>query len=355
MDFVTGLPEVDDFDAILVTVDHLTKMRHFSPCRTDCTAEDLAELFLRDVFRLHGLPEITISDRGTQFASRFWTRICQRLQINRKMSTAYHPETDGQTERANAVMEQYLRAYVSYQQDNWIRFLPLAEFAANNAVSESTSVSPFFANGGFHPRVTDTLDQEAHSPEARTANEKADQLHQIREHVRLELVYAQDRHESTANAHRLPAPSYEVGDEVWLRSRHIRTDRPSRKLDWKRLGRFKVSARISPYAYRLDLPASMRIHPVFHVSLLEPARDDPLPGQIQPPPPPVVVEGEDEYEVEEVLDARIRRGVLQYLIKWTGYDRPDWEPAKQVNGLAAIDEFHRRYPDKPEPLPEDDG
>jgi transposase InsO family protein len=114
MDFVTGLPDCEGFDAILVVVDRLTKMRHFSACRTDCSAEDLADLFLRDIFRLHELPEVMVSDRGPQFASRFWARICTCLDVDQRMSTAFHPQTGGQTEIFNSAMEQYLRSYVSY-------------------------------------------------------------------------------------------------------------------------------------------------------------------------------------------------------------------------------------------------
>jgi transposase InsO family protein len=135
MDFVTGLPDCEGFDAILVVVDRLTKMRHFSACRTDCSAEDLADLFLRHIFRLHGLPEVMVSDRGPQFDSRLWARICTCLEVDRRMSTAFHPRNDGQTEIFNSAMEQYLRSYVSNQQDDLVGFLPMAEFAANNSAS----------------------------------------------------------------------------------------------------------------------------------------------------------------------------------------------------------------------------
>ena len=119
MDFVTGLPWSDGNDAIWVVVDRLTKMRHFVPCRTTTSAPDLANLFLHHVWKLHGLPNDIISDRGPQFASNFWRQLCSRLGISPRLSTAFHPETDGQTERANQTMEQYLRTFVSHQQDDW--------------------------------------------------------------------------------------------------------------------------------------------------------------------------------------------------------------------------------------------
>ena len=120
------------------------------------------------------------------------------------------------------------------------------------------------------------------------------------------------------------------------------------------MGPYKIVKVVSPYAYEIDFPATVKYHRVQHVSLLDPVENDPLLGQHNPPPPPVVVDGEEEWHVEEILDARIRRRRLEYLVKWTGYDQPDWEPATNVNKLQAVDDFHRRYPEKPGPLPDDD-
>lgn len=356
MDFVTGLPESNGNDAIWVVVDRLTKMRHIVPCKTNIDAPGLAELFLQNVYRLHGLPETIISDRGSVFASEFWGRICERLGIERKLSTPFHPETDGQTERFNAVMEQYLRCYTNYLQDDWARWLPLAEFAANNHASETTGISPFFAlygkdpRFGFHQNTSDNPD----SIDDSTARKVGATMELIHEHTRLEMARAQARYQEQADKHRLPAPNFSVGDKVWFDARNVQTTRPCKKLDYRRLGPYEIEAVISPYAYRLKLPADLKIHPVQSVSLLELADNNPYPGQIDLPPPPVIVDNEEEWQVDEVLDARIRYRRLEYLIKWTGYDRPEWHPARNVNGLAAIDDFHRQYPSKPGPLPEDD-
>ena len=143
VDFVTGLPPSKQFDAICVVVDQLTKQRHLIPCKTTITAEELAQLFCDWVFHYHGLPKSIVSDRGPQFASRFWKHLCHSLKIEPCLSTAFHPQTDGHTERINAVVEQHLRTYVSYLQDNWVDYLFLAEFAGNNQVSKTTTVSPF--------------------------------------------------------------------------------------------------------------------------------------------------------------------------------------------------------------------
>jgi transposase InsO family protein len=121
MDFVTGLSESEAYDAIMVIVDRLTKMRHFIPCNTTVNSEDFTQLYLRNIWKLHGLPTHVTSDCGTQFTARFWKALCKHFGIEARMSTTFHPETDSQTERLNAVMEQYLHEYVSYQQDDWVK------------------------------------------------------------------------------------------------------------------------------------------------------------------------------------------------------------------------------------------
>jgi hypothetical protein len=190
-------------------------------------------------------------------------------------------------------------------------------------------------------------------PEEADAQATAQSLKDIHDHLQAEILRAQHRYQESADRRRSPAPAFKEGDKVWLNAKNIVTRRPSRKLDHRRLGPFTISKVISHWVFRLELPASIRIHPVQHVSLLDPAHDDPLPGQRIPPPPPVEVEGEEEWLVDEILDSRIRRRRLQYLVQWTGYEQPDWQPAENVNELEAVDTFHRRYPDKPGPLPLD--
>jgi len=175
-------------------------------------------------------------------------------------------------------------------------------------------------------------------------------MHQIQEHLRVEMRRSQDIMEEGANRKRRPAPQIQDGTKVWLDARHIRTTRPSRKLDWKTLGPYMVKRKVPPYAYELELPRGLRIHPVHRVSLLDPGAEDPLPGQNVTPPPPVEVDGDQEYEVERVEDSRMYRNRLQYLIRWTGYDQMTWEPSRDVNGQQALDVFHEEYPQKPGPL-----
>jgi hypothetical protein len=163
MDFVTDLPESTEsaYTGILVVVDQLTKMAIYLPCRKDVDSPELARMFFGEVICKHGVPSNIVTDRGSQFTSRFWNRVCSHLSIDHRLSTSFHPQTDGQTERQNQTIEQYLRAFATYEQDNWVDLLPLAEFAYNNSVHVSTRLTPFFANYGYHPEMHLKLPNEA--------------------------------------------------------------------------------------------------------------------------------------------------------------------------------------------------
>jgi transposase InsO family protein len=136
-------------------------MAHFIPCSSDITSEQTARLFADFVFKLHGLPASAISDRGPQFTSAFTRALCKILGIDQNLSTSFHPQTDGQTEHINAILEQYLRAYTNYQQDNWEELLTMAEFAYNNTVSSTTGLTPFFGNYGQHPKYEMTVFEDS--------------------------------------------------------------------------------------------------------------------------------------------------------------------------------------------------
>jgi hypothetical protein len=157
MDFITGLPLVERCNALWVIVDRLTKMAHFVACADTMGPSDLADGFISHMVRAHGLPSSIISDRGSLFMSTFWKRIMEAMGTIQNLSTAFHPETDGQMERTNTILEQYLRAYCNYQQDNWKQLLLIAEFCYNNIQSETMRVTPFFANCGYHPRFKSNL------------------------------------------------------------------------------------------------------------------------------------------------------------------------------------------------------
>jgi hypothetical protein len=188
MDFVTDLPSSQGFDAILVVVYRLSKMAHFVPRNKAINTEQTAELLFGHVFKLHSLPDKMVSDRGTQFASRFWKRLFELLGTQTRLSTAVHPQTDGQSERVNQCLEQYLRCYVGHDQSNWASLSPLAEFVYNNSLHASIKTMPFMANYGFNPRLEVRTNQSIQVP---SADHRAAQLALGFERLEVELSRAQ--------------------------------------------------------------------------------------------------------------------------------------------------------------------
>jgi hypothetical protein len=355
MDFITGLPTSNGHDAILVIIDRFTKMGLFIPTTATLTAEGLADLITVWVVAKHGTPADIVSDRGAVFTSNFWKSLTQRLAIKRNLSTAYHPETDGQTERLNQILEQYLRIYVDYLQDDWNSLLPLAEFAYNNATHSATGVTPFFANKGYHPNLEINTEQVP----SVEASQAAEDLRDVHRYLREQLTITREQYEQQAEGTRIPFPTLAQGDLVYLDARNIKTKRPSKKLDNKRLGPYPIVEKISTHAYRLGLPHGMKqIHNTFHVRLLEPAHPNSFPNRVQPPSPPVEIDGELEYEIAEVVDSKIdrrRRGQgLLYRVRWGGYEGTEeefsWLPADELaNAPDVIAVFHEQHPDKPGP------
>jgi hypothetical protein len=355
MDFIVELPPSEGFDAIYVCVDRFTKMAHFIPTNSNVTAEQAAGHYINGIFRLHGLPDDIVSDRGQQFTSRFTQSLLDLCDIKGNRSTAYHPQSDGQTERTNQTLEQYLRIYCDYQQDDWSNLLPYAEFVYNSAANNSTQMSPFFANYGYHPRCNLRLTApQGHYSADSTAEVLIKRFSHIHSILKDNLQHAQDEYKEYYDRKAQAPPIFKVGDKVWLNRRNIKTMRPSQKLDAKRLGPFSIAEVVgeSKLAYRLTLPHQMRIHPVFHVSLLDPYHQSQLSERRQPEPPPIEVDGELEYEVKEILDSKVMGRKLYYRVEWVGYGSGaaelTWEPAANLTHSSdRLEEYHKRYPNKP--------
>ena len=272
-------------------------------------------------------------------------------------TSGYHPEADGQTERANQTLEQYLRAYCNYQQDNWSELLPLAEFAYNNAPSDTTGFSPFFANKGYNPSLVVHPERDLASARAHDFAVDLDELHSV---LRENIADAQRRYQGPADARRTPPPEFKVGDQVFVKAAFFRTTRPSRKLADRYLGPYPIIAQVGPQSFTLRLPPEFRsVHPVYHVSMLEPFVPSSIPQRVPTPPPPIEIDGEQEYEISEILDSKIDRRrkacPLLYLVRWAGYEGTSDETqmilATELEHTAElVADFHKAHLDKPGPL-----
>ena len=350
VDLIVELPPAHGYDAIMVTVDRLGKRAHFLPTHSSVKAEGIARLFFKDVWKLHGVPTDVVSDRGPQFVADFTRELYRLLGIKVSASTAYHPQTDGQTERVNQELEEYLRLFVNKRQDNWDEWVPLAEFAYNNHVHSSTQQTPFMVDTGRHPRMG--FEPHERPSAIPSVDSFVKNMQKGLEEARAAIAKAKDEYSRYYNRRRLPAPVYKAGDRVWLDASDIRTTRPSAKLAHRWLGPFTVVKEVGKGAYKLQLPPSMkRLHPVFPVVKLEAALPDPISGrQRPPPPPPDIIDDEPEYTVEKVLDSRLFRRKLQFKVRWKGYGPEDdsWEPEENLaHSPLAVADFYRENPSAP--------
>jgi transposase InsO family protein len=351
IDFVVKLPTSQDCEDLMVITDRLSKGVILVPCeKTD--SEAVAQLLITHFIGYHGIPSAITSDRGTQFTSQVWEYFCKLLGIKRRLSTAFHPQTDGQTERMNAVIEQYLRHFCNYAQDDWVQWLPLAQLAINGRDAASTGVSPFFLDHGYNvePLEIERLEGPPRPDDlARTPKERGERIAlKLKDTLHMaisELAAAQQRQEEYSNRYRNAAPKYKVNQKVWLDLRNVRTGRPSKKLD-SRHAKFTVTEVINSHAYRLDTPPG--IYNVFHTTLLRPAADAPFPSQRSTDyqPPAVMVDNNEEYFVEEITDERERpvgRGYIpEVLVKWLGYRKLQWQPRANFEETEALDIWEQR-------------
>ena len=318
IDLITGIPEMQGHDVILNVVDRLSKVRHYIETSKELNAESLADLFLKHVWKHYGLPQSSVSDRRSQFISDFWGFLCEKLRVTAQLSTAWHPKTNGQTEQINGVMEQYLCAFVNYLQDDWPKWLPLAEFVGNNTESETAKVTPFFANKGFHPRMGFKPTRPPTNANELNANAFATWMEEIQSMLQNHMLIAQADHKKHANCHRGTAPQYKESDLMWLDTRNLFTKRPCQKLENRRAGPYPVKKIVSMHAIELKLPDDIRVHPVFHVNFLKPAAiNAPHAGHIQPPPSPIEVDNEIKWKANAIVDLRYfgQTKKLQYWVQ----------------------------------------
>ena len=334
LDFVVGMPVQGDFDAICTVVDKATKMCHFIPCSEKISAKQVAKLYWQFVGRLHGIPSVLISDRDVRFTSKFWKELWRLLGTNLRMGSGFHPESSGQIEIFNQLLEQTLRCTIHQlgETRNWVEVLPTIEFAVNNTPNRTTGYSAFYLNYGYHPLHPLQL---VHSPEEETQIEAVVQFTsrmqkdfavaiQHLQRAREQMIHQTDSQRRTIE--------YQEGDDVLLSTRHIRFRHCPTKLQRRYVGPFKIIQKISHTAYRLQLPDGWTMHPVFHVSLLKPWRESIWSCPVEEQELDVDLEPEPRYEVERLLQWRkVKKGrktTREFLVTWTGYplDEAQWIP-----------------------------
>jgi len=339
VDFIMKLPVVAGKDVILVVCDRLSKMTHFVATIEGTSVEGLARLFRDNVWKLHGLPESIVSDRGPQFAAELTKELNRMLGIKMKLSTAFHPQTDGQTEWMNQELEQYLWFFVEHRQKNWPEWLAAAEFAVNNKVHTATKVLPFMANYRKELRMGGDIRRKG---KVERAMEFVQRMKNVQEEAEAALKKTQEEMKRYADRGRRETKVWKRGDRVLLSTKDlVFKERPSKKLTERYVGPYAIEEVVSSNAVKLRLPSSMRIHPVVNVSWIVRYKEQ-VKGQKKEEEKPIEVEGVEEWEVEKVLNKKKIRGVEKYLIRWKGFtvEEDIWERKENLkNGEELIEEF----------------
>ena len=344
MDFIIGLPNSAGYTTVLVVVDRLTKVAHFSPLKPNFTAKSVAEVFMNSVIKLHGFPLGIVSDRDPIFLSNFWKQLMLHGGTKLHHSSAYHPQSDGQTEVVNRCLEQYLRAFASHQPSVWQKYLSLAELCYNTTHHSSIGMSPHQALYGYNPKLLPTyIPGSASAEEIDITLVNRQQLQQQLQH---QISQAQSRMKKYVDSKRRDA-EFEPGQWVWAKFHHYKQQSAAKRLNFKLANRyfgpFLISARIGKVAYRLDLPSDCKIHPVLHVSLLKPYKG-PLPppsvvyeeSQLPPLPLPHAIMAE---RWTETLEGR----TYQVLVEWTNQTREhatweDWDTLVDLYTVSALED-----------------
>src|ERR1700726_3731925 len=348
-DIIGPLPLSRGHNAILVIVDKFTKRTLIEGIGMDLTGLGAAWILQDWVFREHGVPHKVVSDRGPQFVSRFMKEFYTMIGVKANPSTAFHPQTDGQTERVNQEIEVYLRAYVDHLQDDWAEWLSTAEFTLNNREHSATKQTPFFLEYGRHPWNGGIRPPTEVNPAADEWLAKLTESQRAAKEAMEKAVNAMKR---SYDADKHPSREYSKGDLVWLDTQNLKMDQPSKKLDNKCAGPFAIKEKVGPAGYQLKLPQAWWVHWVFNELLLTPYHPPSFPSQNQPPPPPATIKDDHlEYDVEVILDVKKVGHGVRYLVKWLGYPAEEntWEPHRNLTNVTqALKDFFQLHPDKAE-------
>uniref|UniRef100_A0A0W0GF46 Reverse transcriptase-rnase h-integrase n=1 Tax=Moniliophthora roreri TaxID=221103 RepID=A0A0W0GF46_MONRR len=330
VDLITELPESQGYDAIITYVDLYSKQVHVLLMVTTLDARGVTDIHYREIFHLHGIPHKFVSDRGPQFAAQVTHALYKHLGIQVGLTTAYHPSENGQTEQANQEIEQFLHLFVSKHQDDWADWLPTAEFVLNSRVHTAHDKSPFEVVYGYRPDFTIPAGRRMNKFLALEA--RLEGLKKIQEEAEAALWMGKEKMKEAYEEEKRKVHEFKVGDKVWLSAKDIHIHPASRKLGPRQLGPYEVVEHIGDLDYCLKLPPAMKVH------------------NQAPAPEAVEVEGEEQHLVEEVLDSRIYRKKLQYLVRWEGYgeEEDSWEPAENLDhAKTKVRQFYKKNPNAP--------
>jgi hypothetical protein len=347
MDFIVSLPKEDGFSSILVVVDRFSKYATFIPATKESPAEKTAELFVKHIVKYWGVPRTIVSDRDARFTGKFWREVFRLLGSDLLFSTSFHPQTDGQTERVNALLEQYLRHYVSANQKNWVKLLDVAQFCYNLQKSESSGHSPFEIATGQQPLMPHTLAAQEKGRPAFAYQFVRDWQEQT-DLAKAFLHKAAHKMKKWADQNRRHV-EFRQGDQVLVKLYPNRTDGSYKgrhqALIRKYEGPFMVVKRVGKLAYKLDLPPEFRVHPVFHVCNLKPFHADEEDPSRNAQQRELVLQRAPanrraaDRQLEEILRHKVNYlgEPKKYLVRWIGEEDPTWEYAFRMKS---------RYPDK---------
>ncbi len=265
------------------------------------------------------------------------------LGIEQRFSSAYHPQTQGQVENLNGWLETFLRMFCDHRKENWTDLLHLAEFAWNNHHHSSLDMTPFFANYGMHPTMTDLPSEGQYDTPKRIKC-----LLETREQIKRELLKAQEQQESSYNKTRNQEPEFSVGDKVYLSTKNLVTDEGSKKLSNLQTRPFTILKKVGEGAYKLLLPKHMKLNLVFNVTLLTKSSPDPILGQVQPEPAPIIVDRQEEYTIKKFLDSNWLGKHFQYKVTYEGYgkEHDEWlfrDDLLEDLGAESLEDYEMQF------------
>ena len=349
MDFHELLKDHNGYDIVMIIVDHFGKRPISLPCKKNIDAKGVARLYINYPYQIYRPPQTIVLDHGPQFILAFWDEFTCILGIKLKLLIAYHLQMDGQIEIVNQYLDQRLQPFVNYFQDNQLEMLPMMDYAQATLPHDSTSFALTQIEMGYLPCTSFDQDrligpQMVHE---KLSHEEAQQyirrLEEAWKVARTNLEKAQKSMVKQANKHR-QEPDFGVGDFVQVTTKNWRTKRPSHKLDYQMAGPYEILKKVGN-SYKVKLLDSIKVHLVFSLDKLWKASNDPLPGQRNDPPLPIQVNGDDEWEVEEILASKLVWKSLFYQVNWKGYDpNPTWYLAWNFVGCPQkLQEFHTNY------------